>query len=185
MVNPGPEIVKRLSQNAKKIKEYMNDLRLADEKQTPVAWAMSESIKIRADLSLDLGKCTGCGACTSVCPTGAIQILFSQTLASITYAHSLCLYCRRCGFACPEKAIQYGGVLEPFGVSSLVMHIEEKMEVELQRCKECGSGFTTKPLVTKAKALLGDEAIEVSSLMTLCPSCRSRELVLRAYRLWR
>ena len=143
---------------------------------------MTENFRIRADLSLNSAKCTGCGACAVVCPRDAIKISSSEGVASINYTHARCLYCRRCSFACPEKAIEYGGTLEPGGLFSSVMHIEEKLEVELQVCRACGSTFMPKPLVTKAEELLRKEGIETPSLTPLCPRCRTRELFSRVYR---
>ena len=143
---------------------------------------MSEIFQIRADLSLNSAKCTGCGACALVCPRGAIQISNNQGFASINYTHALCLYCRRCSFVCPEKAIEYGGALEPASLFSPVMHTEEKQKIELQVCRVCGSTFMPIPLVTKAGEVLRKEGIEMPSLVTLCPRCRPRELFSRVYR---
>ena len=144
---------------------------------------MTEKLRVRADLSINSAKCTGCGACALACPTDAIQISSNHTVASINYTHALCLYCRRCSFVCPEKAIEFGGVLEPAGLFSLAVHTEEKLEVELQVCPNCGSAFMPKPLVTKSEELLRNEGVEIASLITLCPRCRPRELLSRVYRL--
>jgi len=142
---------------------------------------MAERFNIRPNLIIDWAKCTGCGSCTLVCPVGAIQISDNHEFAIINYNHALCLYCRRCAFACPENAIEYGGFTEPAGSFSLVVRTEEKIKVELQACRNCGSTFMPKPLVTKVGALLRDYGIEITSLTTLCPSCRSRELFSRYY----
>lgn len=137
---------------------------------------MIQNFRIRADLTLNSAKCTGCAACTLACPTGAIQMLTNEGFASINYDHALCLYCRRCSFTCPEKAIYYGGALEPAGFLSPVIHTEEKLRVELQVCDQCGSTFTPKPLVKKAEELLRSEGIEMSSLVILCRRCRVEKL---------
>jgi len=140
---------------------------------------MAERFNIRPNLIIDSAKCTGCGACTLVCPVGAIQISDNHEFAIINYNHVLCLYCRRCAFACPENAIEYGGFTESAGSFSLAVRTEEKIKVELQVCRNCGSTFLPKPLVTKTEALLKDDGIEITPLTTLCPECRSRELFSR------
>jgi len=144
---------------------------------------MIGKFRIRANLIIDSAKCTGCGACTLACPAGAIQLSDNHAFASINYTHDRCLYCRRCAFTCPEKAIEYGAVSEPSGLFSLAVHTEEKISVELQVCRNCGSTFMPKPLVKKVEKLLRDGGIGMTSLITLCPKCRSREIVFRLYRL--
>ena len=46
-------------------------------------------------------KCTGCGTCTDVCPTEAIQIKAGK--AVITWE---CMDCGACPRVCPEGAIK-------------------------------------------------------------------------------
>jgi formate hydrogenlyase subunit 6/NADH:ubiquinone oxidoreductase subunit I len=137
---------------------------------------MIQNFRIRADLTFDSAKCTGCAACTLACPTGAIQMLTSDGFVSINYDYALCLYCRRCSFACPEKAINYGGALESAGFLRPVPYTEEKVRVELQVCDQCGSTLAPRPLVKKAEELLRSEGIEMSSLIILCQRCRVGKL---------
>jgi ferredoxin len=46
-------------------------------------------------------KCTGCGACTDVCPTEAIMIRDGKAVITLD-----CVDCGACPRACPEGAIR-------------------------------------------------------------------------------
>ncbi len=52
-------------------------------------------------LYVDEKRCSGCGACVGVCPTGAIAL--SQGIAIIDQEQ--CSQCEACFDACPERAI--------------------------------------------------------------------------------
>ncbi|MBN2007233.1 MAG: 4Fe-4S binding protein [Anaerolineae bacterium] len=55
-----------------------------------------------ATVWLDVPRCTGCGACTEVCPTGALTLVEGK-------AHlddALCRECEACIQACPTGALQ-------------------------------------------------------------------------------
>ena len=46
-------------------------------------------------------KCIGCGNCTRVCPTGAIQIKNGKAEIDL----NKCINCKNCQAVCPVKAI--------------------------------------------------------------------------------
>jgi len=48
-------------------------------------------------------KCTRCGACVAVCPTGAAMIVDEQYP---TYDHDMCIGCAQCIANCPEVALR-------------------------------------------------------------------------------
>jgi len=54
---------------------------------------------------VDASLCTGCGACTRACPTGAITA--DGALQSVDLGK--CLFCPDCANACPNRAITYSG----------------------------------------------------------------------------
>jgi len=54
-------------------------------------------------------RCNGCGACTRVCPVGAVSGAKGE--AHVIDA-SLCIDCGACGRICPEGAIR-----DPFGIA--------------------------------------------------------------------
>ena len=53
-------------------------------------------------LSLDDGKCTGCGKCTEVCPHAVFEL--NEGNAQIT-DRNLCIECGACAQNCPAAAI--------------------------------------------------------------------------------
>ena len=52
---------------------------------------------------IDLKKCTGCGDCVAVCPTGAVGWLAGK--AAVIHP-ALCTYCAVCEEVCPVGAIE-------------------------------------------------------------------------------
>ena len=52
-------------------------------------------------IQVDLSKCTGCGVCVDVCPTGAIYIVDGHAQIDETLCHP----CEACIPACPEEAL--------------------------------------------------------------------------------
>lgn len=49
-------------------------------------------------------KCTHCGACTAVCPTGALSVKRPQMI--VTFEQKKCSVCRLCLPACPPRAME-------------------------------------------------------------------------------
>lgn len=133
-------------------------------------------LRVGSNLSFDSAKCIGCESCATVCPRSAIQVTKDQAFERISYTFALCLYCRRCSFTCPEDAVKLAAVLEPAGFSTSA-RVEEKLQIELQICKRCGSAFAPLPMVTKIDNLIREKrGIDLSSLIVLCPQCRTRIL---------
>jgi len=55
-----------------------------------------------ATLSLDGGKCTGCGACAGVCPHGVFSIAAGEAQIK---EKDRCMECGACAKNCPFEAI--------------------------------------------------------------------------------
>ena len=51
---------------------------------------------------LDVARCTGCGACVEVCPTGALTLVEGRACLD----DALCRGCEACIQACPVGALQ-------------------------------------------------------------------------------
>ncbi|MDD4071144.1 MAG: 4Fe-4S binding protein [Desulfobacterales bacterium] len=49
-------------------------------------------------------KCTHCGACTAVCPTGALSI--QRPEMTVTFDQTKCSLCELCVPACPTRAFE-------------------------------------------------------------------------------
>jgi ferredoxin len=52
-------------------------------------------------ITIDTERCTGCGACVEICPTGAIYLVDAQAMVD----RSLCHECDACVSVCPTGAI--------------------------------------------------------------------------------
>jgi len=59
---------------------------------------------IEKDIARDESKCTHCGACTAVCPTGALFI--NRKTMEVIFESSKCSGCELCIKACPPRAME-------------------------------------------------------------------------------
>jgi len=94
-------------------------------------------------------KCTGCGDCVAVCPTGAISLL--ANLAAIDQGR--CTGCEACLTACPSGAIV--AVEKPVAVPA-VRPVPEVISVRPQPSPSLWSAKVW-PAVGTALAVLGRE----------------------------
>ena len=71
------------------------------------------------DVRRDEQKCTQCGACTIICPTGALSIPDRGTMI-VTFEIEKCVACGLCVEACPPRAMRVAlNGLEELGVEKL------------------------------------------------------------------
>jgi ferredoxin len=56
------------------------------------------------EISRDKKKCTHCGACTAVCPTGALSV--ERPEMSVQFEQKKCSICELCVPACPTRAME-------------------------------------------------------------------------------
>ena len=56
------------------------------------------------EIKRDDQKCTHCGACTAVCPTGALYIQRPEML--VAFDQKKCSVCELCVLACPPRVIE-------------------------------------------------------------------------------
>jgi Ni,Fe-hydrogenase III small subunit/Pyruvate/2-oxoacid:ferredoxin oxidoreductase delta subunit len=54
---------------------------------------------------IDFNRCTACGECAPVCPTGAIRAAASGSEKTLSLSYASCIQCRACVEQCTEQAI--------------------------------------------------------------------------------
>ena len=59
--------------------------------------------KAEQEVKRDKKKCTHCGACTAVCPTGALWV--ERPEMSVGFDQKKCSVCELCVTACPTRAM--------------------------------------------------------------------------------
>lgn len=60
-------------------------------------------------------SCTHCGACTSFCPTGALEI--DRETMEVSFDNAKCVVCGMCLDCCPTKAVVLHFDLNPAGAA--------------------------------------------------------------------
>ncbi len=64
------------------------------------------------EISRDKKKCTHCGACTAVCPTGALSV--ERPEMSVKFEQKKCSICELCVPACPTRAMEIRQISQTF-----------------------------------------------------------------------
>ena len=57
-------------------------------------------------------KCTHCGSCTAVCPTGALVV--KRPEMTVEFDHQQCIVCELCVTACPPRAMEVRPIKDVF-----------------------------------------------------------------------
>ncbi|MEK7400096.1 MAG: NIL domain-containing protein [Candidatus Poribacteria bacterium] len=72
------------------------------------------------DVRRDDKRCTSCGACITICPTGALSITDRKTM-EVTYEVDKCVACSLCVKTCPPRAMHITlNNIEELGIESLM-----------------------------------------------------------------
>jgi L-aspartate semialdehyde sulfurtransferase ferredoxin len=72
-----------------------------------IAYLKRQGVKVKnasQEIKRKEKRCTHCGACTAVCPTGALSV--KRPEMSIEFDQERCSVCELCLRACPVKAMQ-------------------------------------------------------------------------------
>lgn len=127
--------------------------------------------------------CTLCMACVGACPAGAL--LDNPETPMLRFTETACVQCGICAATCPEGAIRLEPRLDPtaWDKPRRVLHEEAPFA-----CTGCGKPFGTQSGIARILERLADhwmfagEAGESRRrLLTLCPDCRTREVVLQGF----
>jgi ferredoxin len=101
-------------------------------------------------------QCTACGACARACPTGALQLVESETSFQLTFTPQACTGCELCAHVCLPNALTVNRnpqLAEVFGQAQPATLLAG----ELKQCASCHARFASQS---------GD---------TLCPICQVRQ----------
>jgi len=80
-----------------------------------VSYLKSQGVKVQnasQEVKRDEKKCTHCGACTAVCPTGALQVQRPEMV--VAFDERKCSVCELCVPACPTRAMLVRPVNQTF-----------------------------------------------------------------------
>ncbi len=120
-------------------------------------------------------KCTGCGACATVCPALAITISENRKYRIVSINTANCIYCGLCVEACPEEAITLISGNELPSLNKDNLHHE--LKIKLKKCEHCRKPIGTKKGVLKAvKDIFSKSGINTKELewVNLCSPCRRK-----------
>ena len=71
-----------------------------------VSYLKSQGVHVKnasQEIKRDNQKCTHCGACTAVCPTGALSV--ARPEMRVEFKQEACSVCELCVAACPSRAM--------------------------------------------------------------------------------
>lgn len=117
--------------------------------------------------------CTACGTCSAACPTGAIHQTDESGQTTIVVNSARCIGCGDCVASCPEREHGAISIFIRTDMARLSLGPQTQFRASGVRCRNCGAIFTTREVLQRLKAMLGNDYRE-DPLGTLCPDCRGR-----------
>lgn len=80
-----------------------------------VAYLKAQGVHVKnasQEVKRDSKKCTECGACTAVCPTGALSV--KRPEMNVVFDQQKCSVCELCVPACPPRAMEVRPITQSF-----------------------------------------------------------------------
>jgi ferredoxin len=114
------------------------------------------------DMKVD-SSCTLCNACVEGCPHRALAIQEGE----LAFQPEECTGCGFCEKICPEHSITLPEMTGTMTLSTRMVYRDEMV-----RCAECNAPFASAGMLKKIS-----ETLKINqTTMTLCPSCRQKEI---------
>lgn len=126
---------------------------------------------LRGLVQLNPEMCLGCGTCSYVCTSAAIQVTDCVTAFDWSYDAARCTFCGRCADVCPVSALAMQAERPPIyserGALAQTHHINYPL------CPECGepTNFVNDALLAR---VFGEITERVNDWSRSCPRCRAR-----------
>lgn len=122
--------------------------------------------EFRGEVRLDPEKCTGCGACTIICPPNALTLHDEGEVRVIRYFVGRCIFCGMCAEVCPTQAIT---ITREFELAApTTEQLLRDLVHERVKCRICGKPFLPAKLLKAANSdVPGSE-----NYIDICPECR-------------
>ena len=118
-------------------------------------------------LAIAPAACTVCGACATVCPTGALWMTESELGTTLGHDPAECVGCARCVAACPEDALT---VIAAIDVARLRDVAVTLVAAPREHCAGCSTVLAPGPMRRRLATLLGGPPDPDD----LCPACARR-----------
>jgi ferredoxin len=116
-------------------------------------------------------RCTLCGLCASVCPTGAVALETGVATSTLTFDPASCAGCGNCVRICPEGALRLSRRLDPDELSGGRRRLRAGAQA---LCRSCGGPVAPGPMLERIGELLAHEEPGLLRVLTeLCPDCRA------------
>lgn len=139
---------------------------------------LEETVHPFADISVST-KCTVCGACTSMCPAGALK----REGGSIRFLYGHCIACGLCERACPEAALSIHRMLD---IAKLIGTAPSILfESDVIKCASCKKPYMTEAAYNRITgSLIADVRNDIPArqqvelikaqieLLRFCEECR-------------
>lgn len=127
-------------------------------------------------IEVDESRCTLCGACASLCSTGAILAGEDERnqegwIPRVVFQHSYCTACKICESVCVENAINIANMIN---YDEFINKTRKEVKVNLIYCEVCGVPIMSERGYEKLNKELDSRGLY---LYKRCRDCRDKLLV--------
>jgi ferredoxin len=127
------------------------------------------------EVSLDTTACTVCGACTTVCPTKALELAITADTFSLRYDPALCTGCTLCATVCPERALS---VQRALNGAQLRAGAVELASATRSLCTRCSCELPNPGTARRVQELLATHWRDLARVDgNLCSECARRPAI--------